>query len=144
MVGTSRENDVAALARWCEVFVRMATKMGSFDPATSTQVLGIIAAAARRGNAKGLKGMQRDFREMLSSSPLSRTAREEIEAALEAETGLADDTAQELAAILKRGTIVTEDEARLVKSRIDEIFQDETKSAETDELIRILEESEFE
>jgi hypothetical protein len=100
-----------------------------------------LTAAFRRGDARGLKMMVRDMQEWTRGMPPELV--QQLDAQLRAKfgKGLREVSASEakvIQKILKKGKIETEEEYRLLSSRVDEIHADPSKRNELEKINALL------
>jgi hypothetical protein len=137
MAQESRSAGSEEIARWCKTVVRFLADTGHLPTAVRDQLTSIVSAAEQARNAKGLRQAQRDLQEMIRVLRPEETAKlDELLASLGGPTS--SEPRDEVARILRRGTPVTEDEYRLLMSRVEEIFQDPSKKDEVDAINKLL------
>jgi len=101
----------------------------------------VIHQAFERRDLRGLRMVARDVAEW--ATDLSPEQQQQLDALLVSRfgRGLKDqrkDVEREIARILRRGQIETEGEYRLLMARVDEIYADESKAEELEQINRLL------
>jgi hypothetical protein len=138
-MGSQREAEMRELRDWC---VAILHAIGQFDPTGSySQAEQGVEAAFQRGDLRGLKMVARDVQEWATA--LSPADQQKLDQALRSRFGhglaeRADDAYREVAQILKRGQIDTQDEYRLLRIRVEAIHADESKRAELEKINELL------
>lgn len=100
-----------------------------------------VSAALAKGDVKGLRMCVSHLREWVSYAPPAFRQRLHERLLATVGHGLYEvDLAREkrLASIVKRGRIATDDEARLMEGRVDEIYADDDKQAELNQINDLL------
>jgi hypothetical protein len=138
----TNDADSEAMAKWCRTVLRFLADRGHLNEPMRVQLEGIVSDCATRRDVRGLRQVQRDFREMTRA--LSGDDRGRLDGLLSGFSG--PTTSQErgeIAAILARGEVENEDEYRLLMGRVDEIFQDPSKNDELEAINNLLARSKY-
>lgn len=137
---SQREAEMKELRDWCVVIIRF---LAEFDPSSGVfaQSEQAIEAAFQRGNFRGLKMVASDVREWTTA--LSPSDQQRLDQLLRSRLGRglteeAKEVSSEIDRILRRGQIDTQDEYRLLVSRADEIYADDSKRAELEKINELL------
>jgi hypothetical protein len=143
---TDRQEELRILRDWCIAVLRFihdrASEQGAgISPRLQEVAENGIESAFKRRDIRGLKTASRDLLEWVNGFP--DQIRNDLDEILRTEFGFGLKTSErdrnkEIAGILKREFVNDEDEYRLLESRIDEIYADETKKAELERINRIL------
>ena len=143
---TDRQDELKILRDWCIAVLRFIHDKASEQGAGITPRLQEVAengieSAFKRQDIRGLKTASRDLLEWVNGFP--DQIRKDLDKILRAEVGIGLKTSQqdrnrEIAKIIKRGSVKSEDEYRLLESRIDEIYADESKKAELARINKVL------
>jgi hypothetical protein len=139
----SRGEELQDLRDWCVAIIRF---MGELSPSDLfAQTEDAINAAFDRGDLRGLKMVSKDVGEWATG--LASSDQKKLDEALRSQfgRGLREDVRavrDEVARILKRGTIGGEEEYRLLSSRADEIYADDSKQSELKRINALLAEYE--
>jgi hypothetical protein len=135
--------DSDEIARWCKTVLGYLADTGHLPPAHHDYLRKVVSSNQERRNTKGLRQIQRDFQEMIKGLRPDEIAKlDQLLASLGGPTS--SEPREEVARILKRGKIDTDDEYQLLMSRIDEIFQDPSKKDEVEAINKLLAASDFE
>lgn len=124
-------HELQDLGQWCRAIAEFLTSEPRLPEGQA--FLDAIDKAVEQGNARGLKMAERDLAAWARS--ISPERQEELERTLVARFGRGlqqelNDELREIQQIVARGKIATPDEYRLVVSRLDEIYADESKQQE--------------
>lgn len=140
VASSQREAEMKELRDWCIVILQF---MSQLDPSSGLYAQGeqAIKAAFQRGNHRGLKMVASDVREWATA--LSPAYRQRLDQNLRARFGRgliekADESRGEVERILRRGQIDTQDEYRLLMSRVEEIYADESRRTELEKINELL------
>jgi hypothetical protein len=145
MRSPSRPEELLQLRDWCTAIVRYIASLSAPEPLFVGMEEAIDRAFERR-DLRGLRMVARDLAEW--ASDLSPEHQEQLDGQLLAQLGrgLRDarqDAQNEVSRILRRGQIDTADECRLLMSRADEIYADDSKRAELERINALLAAYEF-
>lgn len=137
---SSHTEEPLQLRDWCTAIVRFMASVSEPAPLFREMEEAIERAFERR-DLRGLRMIARDVAEW--ASDLSPEHQEQLDEQLLAQLGrgLRDarqDTQKEVSRILRRGQIDTADECRLLMSRADEIYGDDSKRAELERINALL------
>ena len=123
----------------CIAVVRLMTGDGLREEVGAEMEKAIQTAYERR-DLRGLKMVSRDLNEWVNGFPDATRARydEILRAQLGEDPRGAEAQAREVRRILDRGTIENEDEWRLLNSRAEEIWADESKRAELEKVTAMM------
>lgn len=132
--------EMSQLRDWSVAIARF---IGSIPEAASLsrQMEEVIHQAFERRDLRGLRMVARDVAEW--ATDLSPEQQQQLDALLVSRfgRGLKDqrkDVEREIARILRRGQIETEGEYRLLMARVDEIYADESKAEELEQINRLV------
>jgi hypothetical protein len=126
-VSKDASETVATVAEWCKVVLGFLLEKRLLDVHLHRQLLSVASQTEAEGDLRGLRQIKRDLKDMARHIPKKDAT--ELSRLLELTTGDNKDDS-ELATILNRGTVETEEEARFLMTRVDEIFQDPSKRDE--------------
>lgn len=136
---SSHTEEPAQLRDWCTAIVRFMASVSA--PAPLFREMEAIERAFERRDLRGLRMVARDLAEW--ASDLSPEHQEQLDGQLLAQLGRGlrgarQDAQNEVSRILRRGQIDTADECRLLMSRADEIYADDSKRAELERINALL------
>jgi hypothetical protein len=111
-------------AEWCRSVVRFVAN-GNGATSLVFGIENVIEMTLSRGDARGLKMVRRDLLEYVKGLPLADVAK--LDASLRTQFGeglveVSEMLSKRVAAILRRGSILSDDEYRLLLSRVEEIY----------------------
>ena len=128
------------LAEWSRVILAFIGEITSEPGLLRSFEAGVDRSVERR-DLRGLRMMSKDLTEWARS--LSVRDQEKLDQLLRARFGhglseAAEDARGEINRILRRGQIDTQDEYRLLMSRAEEIYADDSKAGELEQINRLL------
>ena len=134
-------NELTHIKEWCLTIIEF---LISHNQATSTSrnmFVDVINDAFQKQNLKGLRYVYNDINEWAKG--ILQSDLEELNMLLQNKFG--EDLNKQMhrdlikiAKILKKGNVSNEDEYRLLLSRVDEIFEDDNKKDEIENLNKLL------
>lgn len=132
--------ELISLADWCRTVVRFIASTGTNVPMFADYERA-VERAFQRGDLRGLKMVQRDCAEWAKG--LRAEERRKLDGLLRAQTrgGLTEKVEaerREAAEILRRGRIESDEEYRLLATRLDEIYADDARKEEVEAINRLL------
>lgn len=136
----SRPEELLQLRDWCTAIVRFMASV-SDSALLFGEMEEAIERAFERRDLRGLRMVARDLAEW--AGDLSPERQEQLDEQLLAQLGRGlrnarQDAQNEISRILRRGQIDTADECRLLMSRADEIYADDSKRAELERINALL------
>ena len=137
---TERDRELVALIGWCTIVKKQFLRMSSNDPLI-VEFATVVDAAVQARKVGQLRSLKRDLMEWIRT--LNAQQQKEIDEALQTELGrgLGDETRAEekkVEEILRRGSIQSEDEYRLLSAWLELIQGDASKQAELEKIDALL------
>lgn len=128
------------IKEWCHTIISFLTKIGGESP-IFTQYKDVINDSYQKQNLKGLRYCLKDVNEW--SKGLAKKDMDELNTILESKFGSNLDDANNKALkkinnIVKRGKINSEDEFRLLTTRVDEIYANDKNKTELESINKLL------
>jgi hypothetical protein len=133
--------DLGAVTGWCRTVVRFLGEGGHLSKPMQAQLEAVIANCEQKRDLRGMRHVQRDLRQMIRL--VGKPERARLDSILSALQGPTSDVERDIAQILTRGTVETEDEYRLLMDRVNEIFQDPAREGELAAINKALLKSKF-